>query len=753
MQKKFGITLDDIKKKSKKQSANKKYLGWSQSFGGDPAINNAFFNMAMGTSSMGDVSADGSVGAVGTVGESVEKDTQPSKKDIKKHMLGKLPNRSIKMENKDEVKFSIGDGEDFKVSKDKVIDTLTEMLSSDVNFINNSEEEIRSAVRENLDKFIKKCYNKLYTKFYEEYKPMKLTNDVSNDTTDDLTKGMLEGIDSDDPSIDITEYSNPHTSFFTDWDDVDEITLADDDGRYTLLKKKSVLDYDGFYTDYALYVDNLKPDRYVTIFGDTDIYTPDNTEPDATFDSLDTATEWFNSYKGFEDDDFEEDFSKKEPYIPSSDKKINQKPLEAMVDNIDDDYTSAMKDFEDKMMRKHHKSPLKLSDLSEGEMSELDIERQEDENLKDKLTKNIKALIDELKFLKEQAPKEIKKGGAFDSQEEIDDAVASTERELKREEAKLKILNKVIGVGEGMQRNSIRRGKKLYEDNEDVDYEALFKEFMKKSKLFDEDGVYTVYADYRDRLDDKTVAEILTDEDSPIDSFYNLFNDSDDSYDFDYIMSEFDKFLEEKGIDIDYDAGEIGYLFTISPDFDHYLDMTYKCRVVVDTGDGNYDFSLNPSYANDYSGNGEDGDENIIGEPASLVWLAKTQGYSLEQLRKALDGDTQGSKFLESVLEEAQNTTSSLNAIVFLGKASLSELIEQHEKNLPIKISKDATCGLFDAWNGGGSILNIYLEKDVVIPPEYVKTFTPDVRTNGEYSVDDVYGLSNSEYDSKITVG
>ena len=73
-------------------------------------------------------------------------------------------------------------------------------------------------------------------------------------------------------------------------------------------------------------------------------------------------------------------------------------------------------------------------------MSELDIERQENSELLDKLRKDIDDLNDELKFLRETAPKEIRRGGAFDSQAEIDDAIEATERELKRTTDKYKIL-------------------------------------------------------------------------------------------------------------------------------------------------------------------------------------------------------------------------------------------------------------------------------------------------------------------------
>lgn len=70
---KIGITLEDVLRRSKKQSKRKNYRGWFQSIGGEAPINNAFFNMAMGTadSISGSGEADGGIGMAGSVGESL----------------------------------------------------------------------------------------------------------------------------------------------------------------------------------------------------------------------------------------------------------------------------------------------------------------------------------------------------------------------------------------------------------------------------------------------------------------------------------------------------------------------------------------------------------------------------------------------------------------------------------------------------------------------------------------------------------
>jgi len=74
-----------------------------------------------------------------------------------------------------------------------------------------------------------------------------------------------------------------------------------DSDQYELIDKKSVMDSDGFYTDYCLYYDVLN-DRYVTVFGDSDIYRPEDEDFDMECETEAEAREWFDSYHGFDEE-------------------------------------------------------------------------------------------------------------------------------------------------------------------------------------------------------------------------------------------------------------------------------------------------------------------------------------------------------------------------------------------------------------------------------------------------------------------
>ena len=82
-----------------------------------------------------------------------------------------------------------------------------------------------------------------------------------------------------------------------------------DPSKWQLVSIKTVLDSDGFTTEYAWY---RCGNKHIFMFGDTDITEPDEDYADWETESEQEASDWFESYKGFEDDSnawdgFEED--------------------------------------------------------------------------------------------------------------------------------------------------------------------------------------------------------------------------------------------------------------------------------------------------------------------------------------------------------------------------------------------------------------------------------------------------------------
>lgn len=74
---------------------------------------------------------------------------------------------------------------------------------------------------------------------------------------------------------------------------------------FEFIDSKSIKDFDGFMTEYSMYKDN-DSGRFVFVYGDSDIYTPEDENFDWECDSEEEAREWFDNYNGFEDDIIDE---------------------------------------------------------------------------------------------------------------------------------------------------------------------------------------------------------------------------------------------------------------------------------------------------------------------------------------------------------------------------------------------------------------------------------------------------------------
>lgn len=273
-----------------------------------------------------------------------------------------------------------------------------------------------------------------------------------------------------------------------------------------------------------------------------------------------------------------------------------------------------------------------------------------------------------------------------------------------------------------------------------------------------------IYADYYDELSGELIKKILQD-DNPMDKFYELLSEIYTESEWDYqdeLAKEMgDKWDEKTPWDEVEDDVRTFIQERVFYDYpaDHYLNTTVEVDIMVDTGDGNYDFTLNSVYPH-YDGHYGD----TIDNHASILWLAKQLGYTKTQVNKALrDNEFCDSDFLRLLRQEVINCTTHMNAITFFAKMTLRDCIElnerlnhvfdKDEKNTcyyPWKsrnrefvvISKGTPCGLYDPWNGAGSVLELNIEKDIKLPLRYIDSAMPDGCRG--YSVSKIYGMCMS---------
>ncbi len=285
-----------------------------------------------------------------------------------------------------------------------------------------------------------------------------------------------------------------------------------------------------------------------------------------------------------------------------------------------------------------------------------------------------------------------------------------------------------------------------------------------------EDGflVYEMEADYRDEMDDETAIKILRSVDPAMEFeelLFDCYSDQRLMYEdelSDRIIDKLGDILSEEEYS-ELDDREVYEYVKECIDFDlprdHFLDQEFCVNIMLDTGDGNYDYTLNSVYPCWYGR-----PEWTHDDKAAIVWLAKQQGYKKGEFRKAMnEGDLANPKgFLQSMRQELANLPSHMSTLTFLVKMTLRDLIRLNElirlqdrsghyydaTKKPycgyIVIDKTAETGLYDPWNGGGSMFEIELEKDVRVPVRFIRSALPD---GGDgYSVSDVYCMCCSSW-------
>ena len=294
------------------------------------------------------------------------------------------------------------------------------------------------------------------------------------------------------------------------------------------------------------------------------------------------------------------------------------------------------------------------------------------------------------------------------------------------------------------------------------DIKELVRDYLAEHYAWEkkDDGFYhfEIYVDYRDEIDDATAQEILNN-DYPYETLIEKLWDWYQEQEWDIIDNLVDDFqkkvdpelLEDANIiaDGNLDDGMIREEFMDAVYVDYPIDWAesqeFCFNIIVSNGDDNYDFWLNEHIID------EDGNVDQDAEKAGIVWLAKQQGYTLDQVVKILkDGDIEEPKtFLGTVLQEVASGYD-CEALTFCVKMTLGQAIALKEKmesnpNGSIVLDKRVECGLFDPWSGGGSVLGIACEKDVEIPFKNIWKFYVDKSRSNRYdSIHNVYGTDSS---------
>lgn len=289
-----------------------------------------------------------------------------------------------------------------------------------------------------------------------------------------------------------------------------------------------------------------------------------------------------------------------------------------------------------------------------------------------------------------------------------------------------------------------------------IDYEQLIYDWIQKHYP---EGI-DIYADYRDGINPETVQKFLS-YGNAFDGFWEWLDEAYWETEEDYIHDAFSDMMDDLGIDDEkqYDFKDDYFDFFRDNCYcnlpaDHFLKKEFRCNIFIDTGNWDYDCTCE-DYGNNYYASLYKNDKiSDIQNESSILWLARKQGYNKTKLYNYLYKPNYAKKhpseFLRSVGQELENVCSHMNILIFAKHFTLEELLRMHTeegKREPLKISKNTSCGLFDPFNGSGSVLEIELEKDMTIDRRWVEGIHLDDALGGGhrfYGIDDVYGMMDS---------
>ena len=279
--------------------------------------------------------------------------------------------------------------------------------------------------------------------------------------------------------------------------------------------------------------------------------------------------------------------------------------------------------------------------------------------------------------------------------------------------------------------------------------ECIDKEFyLTKVKKENGDFYYyetELYTDYRDELDHTHIKKIL-DSDNPMDEFNELISESyfeSECYERDYMVDEVMKKIHEyyelddlqENVELEDEVREwIEDYVNISLPYDKFLRQDIKLNLCTDFyNESNTDFTCNSFYL--------DGIPYQKKLPkGSITWLVNSQGYKMDELYNDYYGTKKSdSKFIQSVSEELDNSTYSMQLLTFFIRMELGDFIEWKTKKSDFVIQKNINCGLYNPWNGSCGMLEIKLEKDIKIP--YKNIYSLDYDGSLGYGVDEICGL------------
>lgn len=317
------------------------------------------------------------------------------------------------------------------------------------------------------------------------------------------------------------------------------------------------------------------------------------------------------------------------------------------------------------------------------------------------------------------------------------------------------------------------------------DYEQRIDEAVRKLHYVGEDNIIEIYADRGDTGEflQETVYENRDSnelESLIIDEIYEAHIEVVSNYE-EEIMSKADM----RGDEFEDEAYDyLRNTYSIEPDYEHFLSHEMKVNIMLRTDNerNNEYTTIYEQYLAMTTPDELTQPEESLKEDSMLVQLLKQQGHTLDELQSTMKDynkffyddthpsgnhvahfDENGEElslsgklelfnqthnaFLTSVCQELENQCYQMGVMTVLAKMSIKDFIEMKQGDKHITMPKECMIGIYNPWNGAGSVLDIELEKDLVFSTDMIRDVQIEgVKPQWEYTVDNVYGLIGSAW-------
>lgn len=279
-----------------------------------------------------------------------------------------------------------------------------------------------------------------------------------------------------------------------------------------------------------------------------------------------------------------------------------------------------------------------------------------------------------------------------------------------------------------------------------------------------DDGQIELEYDYRN---ESSLAEIAyANRDEGLDEYQDaLYEHIDDKW-FEEVNDAIDQICKDAGIDfsdwerLDAARTYIQETYGVFPPFEELMDEKLKVNIMLTTdSERDFDFGVLMDMRENLS-EGYEVPFDVMDN--ALVKLAEMQGYLFDDLKAAYncyqedgfkDCLAKHGKFLATACDELANMTNIMNTVTVLAEVPVSELPLLCSPGYEFKIDKSTPVGIFAPWVGGGSLLELDLEKPITIPSEMVFDVQVEgVKCDQGYTVDEVYGLVPSAWGYSLKV-